>query len=286
MILALFLVLTIVSIACLTLPLLCVNASDVPGKHDMTVYRAQLSEVDSDIKRGLLTKTQAETMRTEIHRRMLAFDTAGHGKHKPFTRRAHKVFAALIIILLPAMAFVLYVMLGAPALPGKPFPARLKDPEFILGTMIKETQQKLSQSPNREGYKHLAEAFYMMRNYPAATDAYQKAIDLGDTTAPTRSEMGESIVLANGGMVTPDALADFYQALRRDHKDVRARFYIGLAAAQNKDFKKAVSIWKGIQKDSSSNASWSDIVNQHVDIYAKQGGFDPASIQPSYPSGR
>jgi cytochrome c-type biogenesis protein CcmH len=284
MILILFLALTIVAMVTLTLPLLRTKAATAPGKHDITVYHAQLVEVDSDIKRGLMTKTQAENIRTEIHRRMLAADATVHGKHKPFTHRVRKVFAALVIVLLPAV--VLYVMLGSPDLPGKPFPARLKDPEYVLATMIKQTQQKLNQSPNREGYRHLAEAFYMMRNYPAATDAYQKAIDLGDTTALTRSEMGESIVLANGGMVTSDALSDFAQALKRDPKDVRARFYTGLAAAQNKDFKKAVSIWKGVQKDSASNASWSDIVNKHIDIYAHEGGFDPASIPPSYPLGR
>ena len=60
----------------------------------------------------------------------------------------------------------------------------------------------------------------------------------------------------------------------------------GLAAAQNKDFKKAVSIWKSLQKDSSRNASWPDIVNRHIETYAKEGGFDPASILPSDPSGR
>jgi len=284
MILLIFLALTIAAMTTLTLPLLRVKTIIASDKQEMAVYRAQLAEVDSDIKRGLVTKAQAENIRTEIHRRMLAVDATGHGK--PFTRTAHKVFATLIIVMLPAAALVLYIILGAPALPGKPFPARLKDPEYILATMIKQTQQKLNQSPSQEGYRHLAEAFYMMRSYPAATDAYQKAIDLGDTSALTRSEMGESIVLANGGMVTLDALTDFNQALKRDHKDVRARFYIGLAAAQNKDFKKAVSIWKGLQKDSSSDASWSDIVNQHIDIYAKEGGFDPAVIPASNPSGR
>ena len=196
-----------------------------------------------------------------------------------------KAYAVFIAFLLPVLAIVLYIMLGAPDLPGKPFASRVKDPDFILATMVKETQQKLNQSPNQEGYRRLAEAFYMMKHYTAAAEAYQKAIDLGDNSAMTWAEMGESLVLANGS-VTPEAHVDFYKALKRDPKDARARFYIGLGEAQKKNYSRAVSIWKGIQKDSPAGAQWSALISKHIEIYAKEGGFDPASVQPSFPSGK
>jgi len=197
--------------------------------------------------------------------------------------RAGKTSAVLIALLLPVMAFGLYIILGVPELPGKPFAERTQDLDFVLASAMKDVQVKLDKSPSVAGYRQLAEAFYMMRHYTDAAGAYHKAVDLGDNTALTWSEMGESIALANGGMVVPEALNDFHQALKRDPKEARARFYIGLRAAQNKDFRKAVSIWKGLQKDSAPDASWSDIVSKHIEIYAKEGGFDPASIKPSKP---
>ena len=196
-----------------------------------------------------------------------------------------KAYALFIALLLPILAVVLYIMLGAPDLPGKPFADRVKDPDFILATMVKETQQKLNQSPSQEGYRHLAEAFYMMKHYAAAAEAYQKAIDLGDNSAMAWAEMGESLVLANGA-VTAGARDDFYRALKHDPKDARARFYIGLDEAQKKNYKHAVSIWKGIQKDSPAGAQWSALISKHIELYAKEGGFDAASITPSFPSGR
>ena len=58
---------------------------------DIVVYREQLTEVDNDIRRSLLTKAQAEAVRTEIHRRMLAEEA--HKDRKPVTPRTRKFFA-------------------------------------------------------------------------------------------------------------------------------------------------------------------------------------------------
>lgn len=266
----------------LTRPLLRAGKTGASNKQDLAIYREQLAEVDSDIARGLLTKAQAETVRTEIHRRMLATDIATkHGK--PVSPLARKVYATLIIVLIPIFAFGLYITLGAPELPGRPYATRANDPDFLLDAAIRQTQAKLEKTPSKTGYKSLAEAFYMMKNYSAAASAYQKAIALGDNSASTWSEMGESVTLTNGGMASPEALDDFRHALKRDPKDARARFYIALGEAQKKNYKKAVGIWKGLQKDSSPAATWSGIVSKHIETYSKEGGFDAVSVQPAQP---
>ena len=253
--------------------------------HDMAIYREQLAEVDNDIERGLLTKQQAEAARTEIYRRMLAVEDAAPVSRRIASRRTRKVFAALIAILLPVMAAALYLLLGSPELPGKPFAARANDPEFALAAAAEDMQSKLDKTPTARGYKHLADTLYMMKRYPAATEAYQKAVKLGANDAMTWSKMGESVVLANAGAVVPEAFDDFNKSLKLDPEDARSRFYIGLAAAQINNFKKAVAIWKGLQKDSPPDAPWSVMIKEHIEIYARKGGFDPASIAPSQPSG-
>lgn len=203
---------------------------------------------------------------------------------RPLLRQKGKAAAILVALLLPVFALVLYAMLGSPTLPGKPYADRSKDVDFILAATVKEIQLGLDKSPSQAGYRNLAEAFYLMRRFGAAAEAYQKAINLGDKSAKTLAELGESLVLANGGAVMPEALGDFYKALKRDPKDARARFYIALSAAQIGDFKQAVSIWKGIQKDLPPDAPWAPIISNHIQAYAKRGGFDPASIEPSNPS--
>lgn len=194
-----------------------------------------------------------------------------------------KFHAKFIALILPGLACGIYLVLGSPELPGKPFADRSKDVDFILAATVKEIQVKLDKSPSQDGYRNLAEAFYIMKRYAAAAEAYQKAIELGDDSANTWAEMGESLVLANGGAVLPEALGDFYKALKRNHDDARARFYIGLSEAQIGNFKEAISIWKGIQNDLPSTAPWSIIIGKHIRLYAQKGELDPASIKPSSP---
>lgn len=257
-------------------------------QHDMTVYRAQLAEVDNDIERGLLTKAQAEAIRTEIHRRMLAVEdaelaAAASVRRKP-VRESRKIAAVIMAITLPAAAAGLYLFMGTPSLPGKPFAEHLSNPhESALTESAEKMQAELLKKPGIDGYQRLANVFLMMRRYTDATGAYQKAIELGANDALIWSELGEAVALANDGAVVPEAMSAFYKALKLDRKDARARFYIGLAETQIGDFKKAVAIWKDLLRESKPDAPWSAMLKEHIESYAKEGGFDPASIKPAPP---
>jgi len=47
--------------------------------------------------------------------------------------------------------------------------------------------------------------------------------------------------------------------------------------------KKAVAIWRDIEKTAPPNAPWLRMVKENITFYAKQGGFDPASVAPTPP---
>ena len=47
---------------------------------DMAVYKDQLSEVDRDLARNVISKEEADRLRVEISRRILALDKAEHIK--------------------------------------------------------------------------------------------------------------------------------------------------------------------------------------------------------------
>jgi cytochrome c-type biogenesis protein CcmH len=96
--------------------------------------------------------------------------------------------------------------------------------------------------------------------------------------------LGESLALVNDGMVVPDALEAFGQALTLDKSDPRARFYLGLARGQLGKYAEAVSIWRDLEKDSPADAPWLPVLKQHITEFARQGGFDAASIKPVPPA--
>jgi len=109
-----FFLLTFVTVCGLTVPLLLPQTQDdYPKETNIALYREQLNEVAIDIDRGLITKTQAEALCTEIHRRILA---AEDPHHRPVNPKTRKVLAFLLAVLIPPAAVFLYCILGSPEL--------------------------------------------------------------------------------------------------------------------------------------------------------------------------
>ena len=126
--------------------------------------------------------------------------------------------------------------------------------------------------------------YFNARNYAQAAVADRRAIELGDSDAVTWSELGEAIVMTSDGEVVPEAMEAFTNSLAINPQGERSRFYIGLAEAQIGNLKQAVAIWRDLEKTSPPDAPWLGMLRDHIDAFAKQGGFDPASVPPSPPS--
>jgi len=286
-----FAILIILVLAVLLIPLLKNTSVEALPRidYDIVVYRNQLAEIDQEIERGILSETQAEAARAEVHRRMLAAEDADLKmpvkSMRTDNRRAR--FAAIVAIaaILPVGATILYGVLGSPLLQGKPYEWRLKnDPDFVVAATADKLAELLQNSPNAAGFRRLAAMYFSSRNYEQAAVADRRAIDLGAADAATWSELGEAVVMTNGGAVVPEALMAFNNALGLDARSERARFYIGLAESQIGNLKQAVAIWRDLEKTSDPDAPWLPMVREHIAAFSKQGGFDPASVQPSPPS--
>jgi cytochrome c-type biogenesis protein CcmH len=286
-----FAILTFIVLAGLLVPLLR-SASDEPPPrvdYDIVVYRHQLTEIEQEIERGLLTEAQAEAARAEVHRRMLAAEDAElKTPVKPLrAENRHARLAAIIAIaiVLPLGAAIMYGALGSPGLIGKPYAWRIKhDPEFVFAATAEKLAELLQSSPSASGYKRLAEMYFNARNYEQAAAADRRAIGLGATDAVTWSELGEAVVMMNGGAVVPEALLAFTNSLGINPDGERARFYIGLAETQIGNLKQAVAIWRDLEKDSAAGAPWLPMLREHIAVFSKEGKFDPASVPPSPPS--
>ena len=254
--------------------------SPARAAYDLAVYRAQLAEVNTDVERGLIAPDQAEAARLEIQRRMLAAASASPVPGDD--RRARRAAAIVIVLILPLGAGLLYAAWGNPQLPDRPYAQRLEhDPAVILANAAVKLNATLSIHPSPEGYFRLAELEARIRDYDRAADAYRHAIKLGSDNAYVWGALGEVQVLAAGGAMTPDALASFAQALERDSREPRARFYAGMAEAQIGDLREAVAIWRDLEQDSKSDAPWLPLLRQEIAVTAKAGRFDPAAIAPT-----
>jgi cytochrome c-type biogenesis protein CcmH len=275
-------------IAVLALPLLRRSTNVAPrSAHDLEVYRDQLAEIERDRTRGTLSETEAEAARAEIARRVLSAanklpSEAGAAPTPPSSRLLPLAAAAAA----PVVALLLYAGYGgSPGLPSQPFAAREDKPADFGGQitqMVAGLAARLKENPNDlEGWQMLARSYTTLERNADAVTAWRKVLDLSGNADVHAGSLGESIVRAADGIVTPEARALFERAKAADAHDARAGFYLGLAYSQEGDSRRAVQTWTDLIAMSPPDAPWLATVQDRIRRVAAAANIDPATITPS-----
>ena len=262
-------------------------AADADG--DLAVYRDQLAEIDRDLGRGALAPPEAEAARIEISRRLLAAAERADAARQtgaaaaPHSWRAVSVAA---LIALPVGALALYGALGSPGLPGQPLAERrasasanggsaANEPNS-LAALVNQVETHLRRNPDDgRGWEVLAPAFMQLERFDDAVKARRNAIRLLGATPTRIAGLGEALAAAAGGMVTPEARAEFERALKIDPDNVTAALYIGLAAQQAGQPEEARRIWEGMIARAPDGAPWVAFVRQAIASLGAPGSGPP-----------
>ena len=167
---------------------------------------------------------------------MLAADAAaGQPVRGGGARAAGARWAITLLIALPLLAGGLYWRLGRPDLPSAPFAGRAEERRLAaqqgqsdqaglpsVETMIEQLEQRVEQSPDDlETWLRLGQAYETTGRFEESVRAYRQALTLDDRLARLHAALGEALVMANGGIVTPAAKDAFGRALELDAADPR-----------------------------------------------------------------
>ena len=162
------------------------------------------------------------------------------------------LLAAILVIALPlykkekrvstnstlAIAFVLLISISVYNQIGTP-DAETQQPGAIPGVdeMVIALAQRLQQNPNDlSGWKMLGRSYLQMRDYQAATTAFERAVEIeGGQNGQTLADLGEAILLGDGGTPTGRAGELFENALAVSPNNQKALFYGGMAAVERGD---------------------------------------------------
>ena len=272
--------------------------------YDLTVYRDQLRELESDRARGLVSEDQEEAARTEIERRMLraarareaAQTTEAAQAAEPPDDRARgpaawrrRAAALGLGLCIPALAAGVYASLGTPGLPGRPF-AEIKRPveEPAAVAAFREPVERLaarlqSDPGNLEGWLLLGRSYVVLQRYPEAADALRQAAALSGGDPDVLGMLGEAIVWANDGVVVPEAVRVFRQALETQPDDPVSRFHLALARAQAGEVQEAYEIWLALAADTPADAAWRGDLEGLIRQAAEVLGVEP-ELAPSAPA--
>ena len=256
------------------------RATKLQTGSDLAVYRDQLDELDRDRAAGLVGETEAQAAKVEVSRRLIAAADARRTRASIASVSARRCGAG--VRWLSPHWFCCQVLqphsilrLGSPQLPGQPLEARLRaaHQDSSIESLVSQVEAHLEHNPDdARGYEVLAPVYMRLGRFADAVSARRRLLTLSGESAERQSDVGEALAAAANGVVTADAKAAFERALVLDPNELKAKFFIGLAAEQDGDRAKAAATWRGMLEAAPADAPWVSMVREAL---ARVGGTPP-----------
>jgi cytochrome c-type biogenesis protein CcmH len=274
--------------AWLTIPLVRRHEARVDARAaTIAVLKDQLADVDVQLAAGSIQPGEAEGLRNEIRRRLLA---AGHIPAELDRTMGQKALSGLALgmaAMVALAAAALYTNMGQPELAGSPAaPAAAPPaaapagapPQGEVAQLITGLEQKMQANPqDPEGWRMLGWSYFQTGRYGDAAKAYARAIALKPDGVGYQSAYGEALVQEAGGQVTPAAVAAFEKAAAQDGADARARYFLAVRKAETGDRKGAIEDWLKLLADSPADAPWLPQLRSVIEQTATQAKIDIAA---------
>jgi len=269
------------------------DAARAPRNDTLGVLKDQLGEIETQAATGVLAEPEADALKSDLKRRVLAEGRRPEPQARPLNERTLLYLALGTVAIVTLAGTGLYLKMGRPDVAASPTAgaqsAAATDPNAPhgdAGAVIAQLETQMQQHPdNAEGWRMLGWSYMQTgRNAEAAT-AYGKAAAIDPKNAEYLSAQGEATVLASGGTVTPDAQTAFRKAVAADPADPRARYYLGVARDQSGDHEGAVNAWIALLKSAPPDAPWAGEVRGFLEKAAAQNKISLAGRLPPLATG-
>lgn len=279
------------------------GVTEPAAAYDLRVYRDQLREVDKDLARGVIGQADAERVRAEVSRRILAADAAMQSEaiEAEADKGAPWIMAAIVGAMLMGGSLWMYWNLGAPgygdlalkdrmelaeqARLNRPSQEEAEDslPPYTAppdispdyAALVQRLRDTVARRPDDlQGHLLLVQNEANLGNFRAAARAQSQVIRIkGDTVrAEDFTDYADMLVLAAGGYVSPEAETALREALSREQTNGTARYYLGLMMAQTGRPDTAFRLWDQLLREGPEDAPWIEpILAQIGDMSLRAG---------------
>ena len=239
-----FAVLAAAVVWAVTRPLLAPAAADAAGNDSaLAVYRDQLSEIETERAQGLLGGAEADGARIELARRLIQRaeeKDRGGAKHVAASRARQVVTYAAAA--LPVVGIALYLAVGSPQLPSRPYAARLDTPvdQATASDLVARVEAHLRQHPeDGRGWDVLAPVYLRMGDFTQAADAFQKAARLLGESDKRLAGYARALIMLQNGIVNEPARQAYERLLALQPDSIEPKVWLAIAREQDGDLKGA-----------------------------------------------
>jgi cytochrome c-type biogenesis protein CcmH len=258
------------------------RASAVPDAETaaVAVLRDQKRAADEDFASGVITGAEREAVVSDLARRLA--DEVGDAPRTPASGampRPSWPLAIALLVSIPALAIVLYSRLGDPAAAAVAAATdgghEMSDPQ--IAAMIGALERRLERHPgNAEGWALLARSYYTLGRFPAAAEAYTKALALAPDSADLLADYADTLGMLQGRHLAGKPLALVERALAIDPQHGKALALAATAAMEAHDTSKALVYWRRL---AALLPPGSDDATQVAAVIAELGGGAPDAVK-------
>lgn len=262
-----------------------------------SVYADQLAEIARDAERGTILPEEAERLRAEVARRLLAADRAGGAA--PLATGPAGLAAGLAVAVL-AGTVGLYLWLGVPGYADLPLADRIAQAQALrdarptqaeaesaapripplevdaeFARLMDDLRAKVAARPDDiQGHRLLAENEARIGNVVAARAAQERVVALAGAgaTAEDHATLARFRIAAAGGVVTPEAEAAMAEALQADDRNDTALFLAGFAEMQVGRPDRAFGYWRRLVEVAPADSEWLPEVRARIEGLAEAAG--------------
>lgn len=240
----LFAVMAAAVVWAVTRPLLSPDAVDATADSELAVYRDQLAEVETERAQGLLGRAEAEGARIELARRLLrraeekqradALGSAGSG--------CLRQMAIYLAAALPVIGIALYLAVGSPQLPSRPYAARLDAPteSATAADLVAKVEAHLRANPeDGRGWDVLAPVYMRLGNFTQAADAFQRAARLLGESPKRLAGFARALIMVQNGVVSEPARQAYERLKALEPDNIEPQVWLAIGREQDGDLKGA-----------------------------------------------
>jgi cytochrome c-type biogenesis protein CcmH len=146
--------------------------------------------------------------------------------------------------------------------------------------MLTQVEAHLERNPDDvRGWQVIAPVYLRLGRFEQAVAAERKLLALQGENADRDADLGEALAAAANGVVTDEAKAAFEKAAKLDPEQLKAQFFLGMAAQQDGDTRKAAEIWNALLVKAPPGAPWAETVREAL----VQIGAAPAANAEAQP---
>jgi cytochrome c-type biogenesis protein CcmH len=245
---------------------------------DVAFYRAQIAEIDAESSRSEVAADDAEAAKLLAGRRLLAATKEETALGD--APRARRIAILLIVLGAPLIALGLYARVGRPNLPDMPIASRTVAPQSPQNQKsLAELEADLAAHPkDGKALEQITPLYLEAGRYDDAVRTSKAAIDRLGESPERLVKYAEALSYANDGEFSPEAVTQLERARKLAPGYLLARYYLGLAAAQQGEVEKAKKIWTAMLPElSDGSKAKKDLLDKLALLDAPAEGAAPGS---------